>query len=534
MSWRSRARRQQRATSAINIPLPQFKKDVTSVTRRHKPMIDEALAIANLQTAFHLRLQSIVRTAKVTDDMKKPEKADKSLAKKKAEIAQAKHVPRGVWELADKVGIDNGSVREYGTTSNSVRATVSQCEAWKAYALEHFDSVAAATDLRLLQKAKKENELQLRTCSLKLQKLFRSDLPTEMVDHFMETLDKTAILLTDDIGELSAIVRATMLRYVSSTTTTGYPLASLIPAAAIRDSRFLNHENCLPVDPPQEFEDDNEDYTKLFTQEHIQYIHQQYLGSSQTSSAEKHPVWKELHVDGFGDAPKMPRGLSHTTGSAVQIFARNTMKMWSGAIVNKAAEYVVRILLRLILAPTREAVHQSMIKKMSEKKKEQATNRALRSNRDVQRNILYFEKKYYHQCENHLTRCRDEEEYQKWQTRLYQSQVRLARLDEQWKARKERTQGSMSLTEFREEMDTSDDTNDQGQKSHDGDDANDKQKEEQMAHAVAMLSIESCEDEVAEVLESMEMEEEEEQDEEEDEEEEAMMTMNEPNNQPHM
>ncbi|KAI8379131.1 uncharacterized protein BYT42DRAFT_314535 [Radiomyces spectabilis] len=207
----------------------------------------------------------------------------------------------------------------------------------------------------------------------------------------METLDKTAILLTDDIGELNAIVRGTMLRYVSSTTTTGYPLASLIPAAAIRDSRFLNHENCLPVDPPQEFEDDNEDYTRIFSQEHIQYIHQQYLGSSRTSSAEKHPVWKKLHVDGFSDDPKMPRSLSQTTG-AVQVFARNTMKMWSGAIVNKAAEYVVRILLRLILAPTREAVHQSMIKKMSEKK-EQATDHALRDNRNVQRNLLYFEKK---------------------------------------------------------------------------------------------------------------------------------------------
>ncbi|KAI8366700.1 uncharacterized protein BYT42DRAFT_139965 [Radiomyces spectabilis] len=184
----------------------------------------------------------------------------------------------------------------------------------------------AVTDLRLLQQAKKENELQLRTCSLKLQKLFRSDLPTEMVDHSWKR-NKTAILLTDDIGELSASVRGAVLRYVSSTTTTGYPLASLIPAAAICNSRFLNYENCLPVDPPQEFEDDKEDYTKIFTQEHIQYIHQQYLGSSQTSSAEKHPVWKELHVDGFSDAPKMPRGLSQTTGSPVQVFTRNTMKM---------------------------------------------------------------------------------------------------------------------------------------------------------------------------------------------------------------
>lgn len=61
--------------------------------------------------------------------------------------------------------------------------------------------------------------------------------------------------------------------------------------------------------------------------------------------------------------------------------------------------------------------------------------------RDSQRHLLYKEKKFYQKCEDRLPQAKDDDEYQKWQKRRYESQKRLQRIEEQWEARLRWTQG---------------------------------------------------------------------------------------------
>lgn len=217
----------------------------------------------------------------------------------------------------------------------------------------------------------------------------------------------------------------------------------VVPEAAIRDKKFLDSSGYISVSRPLNLPSDNEDYTKLFGQEHIQYIHQQYLGHNTTRSADKHPLWRQLKLDCFKNIPRGPTGVSNTINCAVQAYAKDFANIWNGRILQKAAEYLLRIVFRLTLAPEREASHRELVRRLVAKKEEKKLakqNQAMRSNRSNQRRILYFEKKYYQKCKNHLTRCKDEEEYEKWQPRRYQSQVRLQRIDQEWTARLKRTQ----------------------------------------------------------------------------------------------
>lgn len=283
----------------------------------------------------------------------------------------------------------------------------------------------------------------MRTCTDKLSRLLREDSDPEMLEIFHEKIESAAILITNDISELGAVVRATILKYVAMDHETFFPLSNVVQESAIRDKTLLNSSGYLSVSQPSTLPSDNEDYVKLFGQEHIQYIHQQYLGQCKTQSNEKHPLWSKLKLDCFDDIPRAPKRISQTIGCAVHVYAKDLANIWNGRILEKAAEYVLRILFRLTLAPKREASHRELVRRLAAKKEEKKLakkNQTMRSNRSNQRRILYLENKYYQKCENHLTRCQDEEEYEKWQARRYQSQVRLHRINQEWAARLARTQ----------------------------------------------------------------------------------------------
>lgn len=138
------------------------------------------------------------------------------MQKKKDELKSAKTVPRGTWELADHIGIKKGNTKQFGTTRRSLGADSRQYEEWRRYVHEHFDEIAAATELQLAQdEDEKLEQVQIRTCSDRLSRLLREDLRPEMLEIFYDRIESTAMRVTNDISELGAIVRATIFKYVT-------------------------------------------------------------------------------------------------------------------------------------------------------------------------------------------------------------------------------------------------------------------------------------------------------------------------------
>lgn len=342
---------------------------------------------------------------------------------------KAKSVPRGAWQLADRIGIRRGNMQQPGTTVRSLRTNGNHREKWIKFVEDHFDQVASETDVRLQQESETTTDTPIRTCSRSLNRLMRDDLTEEMLNIFNEQIEKSAVEITDNM----AIVRASILKYVAGDGSK-FRISSVIPTDAIRDDSFIDNSGCALVSPPSYYSEENDDYVKLFGQEHLQYMHQQYLGHSETSADEQHPLWKQLKLDCFDNVPKAPTRLSQTVNSAVIQYAKDLANIWKGPILQKAAEYLVRILLRLKLAPERERRLRELVKRLAQNKKEKSKiNKDKRSNRDCQRQRLYEEKKYYQKCESRLLQCKDEEEY-------HHSQIRLQRINEEWEQRLQRTQ----------------------------------------------------------------------------------------------
>lgn len=426
--------------------LPALKK-YAEKTRRIVEKIDRNVAEEYVNEAFALKLQQIIQDIKSTDKLtktddekrKEKEKIDKELAKMKTKLANAKSVPRGTWELADRIGMRQGNVQQYGTVQKTLGAGSKKFIEWRNFARDHFDDVSTRTDLRIKPQQHVFSP-QLRTCTTKIHKLLRDDLPNELAEKFFETIDDIAVKITDRISDLSFVIRATMLKYASSGHDK-FNINCIIPNHAVRDTAMVDDDGYINVSVPT-FTRDTEDYEKLFRQEHIQFMHQQYFGRNKTNAAEQHPLWEALNVDCFNTLSKAPTGISQTINSAVQDLAKNIENMMKGSMFEKALEYVTRILLRLLLAPRREASYKQMVRRLAARREERKKQVNGRSIRNMQRKLLYEEKKYYNKCEERILNAIDEDEYQKWQTRRYGSQQRLERIEEEWAKRLERTQAS--------------------------------------------------------------------------------------------
>lgn len=129
----SKSRRRKAAQNPIPklvISLPKFKKDM-SMPRREVQKIHKDVAKGNLVEAFDQKLRTIIKSIKVTDNPNKSgkekekdkTKIDKALQKKKIELANAKSVLRGTWELADQIGIKKRQHKQvrYGTKFSRYR-----------------------------------------------------------------------------------------------------------------------------------------------------------------------------------------------------------------------------------------------------------------------------------------------------------------------------------------------------------------------------------------------------------------------------
>ncbi|KAK3825712.1 MAG: hypothetical protein J3Q66DRAFT_420775 [Benniella sp.] len=133
------------------------------------------------------------------------------------------------------------------------------------------------------------------------------------------------------------------------------------------------------------------DLAKLLSHEHLQYLQSTFLGKKGTTKDSRinHPVW-ERSVNAIKSSSdsltKAPEGLNATITEAIGELATNISNLWNGAIFLKALDYLLRILLRLHLAPKRERKYQKRLHDQA-RKEEATSNEARVDRRALQRKL---------------------------------------------------------------------------------------------------------------------------------------------------
>jgi len=117
-----------------------------------------------------------------------------------------------------------------------------------------------------------------------------------------------------------------------------------------------------------------EEFASLLSQHHIQFIYSNHLGPQQqgrsesqgdisTASATPHPVWAKA-ADLIKASSSTNRisvdtnGFGQTMSCLISQFSTNVTNLWQGSVYDKAVTYLLRVLLRMHLAPEREAAYQ--------------------------------------------------------------------------------------------------------------------------------------------------------------------------------
>ncbi|KAF8962934.1 hypothetical protein BGZ46_001095, partial [Entomortierella lignicola] len=124
-----------------------------------------------------------------------------------------------------------------------------------------------------------------------------------------------------------------------------------------------------------------DDIFQLLSQPHLQFLHTEFLSSRRRAVAPDskntdHAIWQSaadaIQTPGADSPPTSPTGISHTITEQIRQFSTAVSNIWQGTILTRSLEYLLRILLRLHLAPTRENKYQEVVKLAIERKKAKA------------------------------------------------------------------------------------------------------------------------------------------------------------------
>ncbi|CAO3564587.1 unnamed protein product [Mortierella alpina] len=247
----------------------------------------------------------------------------------------------------------------------------------------------------------KEKE-NLRTCTVTLRSVVRRDIVQHM-DSIVEALEKKQLLVTDDIADLAALANMAVLRIASgdafgeewlATADKTLDIMDLLPSGFQPRCAMSSRIDVAPI--PEMFQasleqaiDNNTDSQELLdaagllSQDFLQYLHTRFLGPRGTSqeAKNKHPLWERIASAieaslAFGRVKL--QGLSATLNEAVREFTTAINNLWEGSIKKKSLDYLLRILLRLHLAPLREQKTRDLKHRRAKEKKEALDNKKSR------------------------------------------------------------------------------------------------------------------------------------------------------------
>ncbi|KAF9271926.1 hypothetical protein BGZ68_002894, partial [Mortierella alpina] len=268
------------------------------------------------------------------------------------------------------------------------------------------------TDDEAAQLAKDKESL--RTCSVTLQQILRPDLKHQF-DAVRDSIESKQIAITDDMTELSILLQKAVVVLAggnlhggqwSTTGPTALDVAHLLPnqfrarnpavqsvlqIGQIPDGLQASLETALET--PKAVDNEESDLALLHSHKFLQYIHTSFLGATGNTSASKlaHPLWERIAVALQASSPpntKAPSGLSSTITESIRELSIAFTVLWEGSIYTKLLDYLLRILLRLHLAPIREQAHRDRMKKIAVRKQEAADKKQKEAEEATKEKIL--------------------------------------------------------------------------------------------------------------------------------------------------
>ncbi|KAK3825023.1 MAG: hypothetical protein J3Q66DRAFT_99014 [Benniella sp.] len=207
----------------------------------------------------------------------------------------------------------------------------------------------------------------------------------EDYERIVTMLNRAQVDVSNDMTELSILIQKTVLQIASGKVYEGtqwapdhthFDLQDLLPEGFLpRDTSVNTLINVAPI--PLHLPDELKKYTKqkavatpesnvahLLSINHLQLLHARELGNGKQLGKE-HTIWEncirniqDLAPPREPDDPtppvKAPEGLSRTVSGAIVELTTAVGNIWNGAAYRKLLDYLVRILLRIHLAPNRE------------------------------------------------------------------------------------------------------------------------------------------------------------------------------------
>ncbi|KAF9575456.1 hypothetical protein EC968_003061 [Mortierella alpina] len=253
------------------------------------------------------------------------------------------------------------------------------------------------TDLVVDEEIDKKESI--RTCTITLKSVLRPELIPQM-DIIVDALEKKQALIKDDIADLAVLAHKAVLRLAAgdafdvTAADSVLDIMDLLPSEFKPRCEMPTKINVAAI--PEGFQSSIElglnkktddkavlDAAGFLSQDFLQFLHTRFMGSRGTSveTKAKHPVWEMIAsaIEDESDADlRKLTGLTATVTEAIREFATAINNLWEGSIFKKLLDYLLRVLLRLHLAPVREQKTKELRKrKASEKERTIELKRAV-------------------------------------------------------------------------------------------------------------------------------------------------------------
>ncbi|KAF9954748.1 hypothetical protein BGZ72_004325, partial [Mortierella alpina] len=341
----------------------------------------------------------------------KLEKETASLVKKKygsegkaSYIARRKNEIKAVFDrMSCPKGILKEAVEAYKvryrldqecTYSNMWYKMGSGSKAWHDAVAKNFDSLWDVTIATAEEKAAaagadkdasttKKDEVETRTMTTTLRKILRPDL-AQHYDQVCRILESKQQNMTNAMQDLSILLEKAVIVMGSTdlfAQERGLPamsgtvdLSRVLPEGFVpRNSSVATTIDATQLQPGlQEYlagvKDaglaDTDDLVGLHDRNFLNFVFARFMGTKggREATEEKHPTWTSIvqAIQSTTDSScsELLPGMSHTAQEHVTLLATAHGNLWEGAVYRKALDYLTRILLRLHLAPVREAKHR--------------------------------------------------------------------------------------------------------------------------------------------------------------------------------
>ncbi|CAO3572405.1 unnamed protein product [Mortierella alpina] len=256
-----------------------------------------------------------------------------------------------------------------------------------------IDSPANVAPAKPTDSSPAEDQVELRTVTATLKQVLRPEL-LEHYDKIVDQIEVCQSAVMEVVVEVSVAVQKIVLILaqgllyecagLSTPASTAFDITQALPAGfefhCTLDPIVSPPPSALPFALESGKSAQQRDLQNILSPDCLRHIHAAFLGPRGADhKSTSHPLW-DLAIKMLKDTSVAPslstpvEGYSRTISEHLQQLSTAESNMWSGAIYPKSLDYLIRILLRLHLAPKREASYKERVARAAQRKKEKASN----------------------------------------------------------------------------------------------------------------------------------------------------------------